>query len=286
MTTTDDTAPAPTSPLRWTALIALGFVTDFLDTLGVGSFATTSTALKLGHVTTDENIPGTLNVGHAIPTVVEALIYIVIIPLWLSHAENSFRVEPLTLITMVAAGALGAWLGAGRVSRWPRRTIQLALSVALLLTAGFITMRLLYSFPDEGTFGLTGPKLIIGILANALFGALCTLGIGNYAPCMALVALLGMNPTVAFPIMMGSAALFLPIGAIRFLKARRYNRNVVIGLTLGGVPGVLVAAFIVKSLPLTAVKWLVVGVLTYTSALMWMSAKQSAAAAAKVPAAA
>jgi uncharacterized membrane protein YfcA len=275
-----------TNPLRWAGLLSLGFITDFLDTLGVGSFATTSTALKLAKVTEDENIPGTLNVGHALPTIVEALCYIVIIPLWLSHAENSFRVEPVTLITMVGAGALGAWFGAGTVSSWPRRKIQLALSVALLLTAGFITMRLLYNFPDEGTFGLSGAKLMIAILANALFGALCTLGIGNYAPCMALVALLGMNPTVAFPIMMGSAALFLPVGSIRFLKAGRYHRPTVIGLTLGGIPGVLVAAFIVKSLPLTAVKWLVVGVLTYTSVLMWLSAKRSAAPAAAEPTAA
>jgi uncharacterized membrane protein YfcA len=281
------TAPSsPTSPTRWAGLLTLGFVTDFLDTLGVGSFATTSTALKLAKVTEDENIPGTLNVGHALPTIVEALCYIIIIPLFLEHAENSFRVEPVTLITMVGAGALGAWFGAGIVSGWPRRTIQLALSGALLITAGFITMRLLLNFPDQGTFGLSGTKLIIAILANALFGALCTLGIGNYAPCMALVALLGMNPTVAFPIMMGSAALFLPVGSIRFLKAGRYHRPTVIGLTLGGIPGVLVAAFVVKSLPLTAVKWLVVGVLTYTSALMWLSANRSAAPAAAEPTAA
>ena len=277
--TTDTAAPAGRpSASRWAGLLSLGFITDFLDTLGVGSFATTSTALKLAKITDDENIPGTLNVGHALPTVTEALCYIVIIPLWLTHAENSFTVEPMTLITMGAAGGLGAWLGAGVVSGWPRRTIQVALSIALLITAGFITMRLLHNFPSEGAIGLTGAKLVIAVLANALFGALCTLGIGNYAPCMALVSLLGMNPTVAFPIMMGSAALFLPLGAIRFMKAGRYDRPTALGLTIGGIPGVLVAAFVVKSLPLTAVKWLVVGVLVYTSVLMYLSAKKGAPA--------
>jgi uncharacterized membrane protein YfcA len=279
MPATPDTAPRSAHPAPWPALLSLGFATDFLDTLGVGSFATTSTALKLGKVTEDENIPGTLNVGHALPTILEALCYIVIIPLWLSHQENSFTVEPITLITMVGAGALGAWFGAGVVSGWPRRTIQLWLSVALLITAGFITLRLLHNFPEQGAIGLTGVKLVVAVLVNALIGALCTLGIGNYAPCMALVALLGMNPTVAYPIMMGSAALFLPIAGIRFIKTGRYDKRTAVGLTLGGLPGVLVAAFIVKSLPLTYVKWLVVFVLVYTSMLMWLSARKSAVAA-------
>lgn len=255
---------ARTSAVRWTGLIALGFVTDFLDTLGVGSFATTSSALKLAKVTQDENIPGTLNVGHSLPTVLEAVLYITVI-----------QVEPPTLISMILAGGLGSWLGAGVVVRWPRRTIQRALAAGLLATAVFITVRLLYHYPEQGALGLHGLKLTIAILANALFGALCMLGIGSYAPCLALVSLLGMNPKAAFPIMMGSAAVFLPLGSIRFLKAGRYDRPTVIGLAIGGLPGVLVAALIVKELPLDYVRWLVVGVLTYTSALMWMSSGQS-----------
>jgi uncharacterized membrane protein YfcA len=259
----------PTAPragaLRWAGLFSLGFVTDFLDTLGVGSFATTSTALKLFRVCEDEYIPGTLNVGHSLPTILEAVLYITVI-----------QVERVTLVSMIVAGGLGAWFGAGVVAHWPRRTIQRALGFALLVTAAFIAMRQLHLFPPGGdALGLTGGLLIVGILANALFGALCTLGIGNYAPCMALVSLLGMNPTAAFPIMMGSAAVFLPVGSMRFLKAKRYDRDAVIGLAIGGLPGVLVAALIVKSLPLDVVRWLVVGVLTYTSVLMWMSARRT-----------
>lgn len=255
-----------TGPLKWTGLIALGFVTDFLDTLGVGSFATTSTALKLGKVCEDEYIPGTLNIGHALPTILEAVLYITVI-----------NVERFTLVSMIAAGAAGSWLGAGIVSGWPRRTIQRALAVALAATALVITLRQLGLFPPGGeALGLSGGLLVIGIAANAVFGALCTLGIGNYAPSLALISLLGMNPTAAFPIMMGSAAVFLPVGGLRFIKSGRYHRDTAIGLTLGGLPGVLVAALIVKSLPLDAVRWLVVGVLTYTSALMWISSRRTA----------
>ncbi len=245
-------------------LLGLGFVTDFLDTLGVGSFATTSTALKLGKLVEDEDIPGTLNVGHSIPTMLEAILYITVI-----------EVELVTLVAMIGASALGAWFGAGIVAGWPRRTIQRALAAGLLATATFILLREVRVFPAGGdALALTGVALIIGVLVNMLIGSLTSLGIGNYAPCMALVSLLGMNPIAAFPIMMGSAALTLPLAAARFIPARRFDRRVALGLTIGGIPGVLVAAFLVTSLPLVAVRWLVVGVLIYTSALMWRSALQ------------
>jgi len=251
---------------RWPLLLALGFGTDFLDTLGVGSFATTSSALKLGKMVEDEDIPGTLNVGHAIPTILEAFIYITVI-----------RVEIVTLVLTIAGGPIGAWFGAGAVSRLPRRKIQLGMAVALLLTAVFIMLRQLHFFPQGGdALGLTGGLLLLGIAANVAIGALATLGIGNYAPSMAVVSLLGMNPTAAFPIMMGSAALILPAAALRFVKTGRYDRRTALGLTLGGIPGVLIAAFLVKSLPLDAVRWIVVGVLIYTSMSMWLSARNEA----------
>ena len=250
-------------PPRWPLLFTLGFGIDFLDTLGVGSFATTTTSLKLGKLVADEDIPGTLNVGHSLPTILEAILYITVI-----------QVETITLVSMITAGAVGAWFGAGIVSQLPRRKIQIGMAIALLVTALFITLRQLHLFPPGGdALGLNGGAFIAGVATNLILGALATLGIGNYAPSMAVVSILGMNPTTAFPIMMGSAALLLPVAAIRFIKSGRYDRPTALGLTLGGIPGVLVAAFIVKSLPLDAVRWLVVAVLLYTSVMMWLSAK-------------
>jgi uncharacterized membrane protein YfcA len=263
----------PARPPRWPLLISLGFGIDFLDTLGVGSFATTTTALKLGNLVDDEDIPGTLNVGHSLPTIVEAILYITVI-----------QVEIVTLVSIIAAGAIGAWFGAGIVCRLPRRKIQLGMAVALLVTALFITLRQLHFFPPGGeALGLTGGALVAGIVANMVIGSLASLGIGNYAPSMAVVSILGMNPTTAFPIMMGSAALILPAAAIRFVKSGRYDRPTALAMTIGGIPGVLVAAFIVKSLPLDAVRWLVVAVLLYTSVTMWLSARNEARTAAMSP---
>ena len=261
--------PTEVRTRSWPTLLGLGFVTDFLDTLGVGSFATTTSALKLGRMVEDEDIPGTLNIGHALPTALEAALYITVI-----------EVRTATLASMIAAGILGAWFGARLVSRWPRRRVQRAMSIALLVTAAFVVLRQLKVFPPGGdALGLDGLPLAVAVLANAFISALTGLGIGNYAPCMAVVSLLGMNPTAAFPIMMGSAALILPVAALQFRATGRFDRRVALGLTLGGIPGVLAAAFLVKSLPLDAVKWLVVGILAYTSCMMWRSARAEERAA-------
>ena len=115
-------------------------------------------------------------------------------------------------------------------------------------------------------------RLAIGVIGNFFLGALMTLGIGLYAPCMILVSLLGMDPHAAFPIMMGSCAFLMPVGGIRFVRTGRYHLKAALGLTLGGIPGVLIAAFLVKSLPLDAVRWLVVIVVIYTASILLRSA--------------
>ena len=173
--------------------VGIGFLSDFLDTLGVGSFATTTSMFKLGNIVADENIPGTLNVGHAVPTFAEAIIFILVVD-----------VEMTTLVLMIAAAVAGAWIGAGVVSAWPRRRIQLGMGTLLFVAAGIIVARLTKTVPGGGdALGLAGARLAAGLAGNFVLGALMTLGIGLYAPCRAiLVSLLGMNVTTAFPIMM------------------------------------------------------------------------------------
>ncbi|HVA28691.1 MAG TPA: hypothetical protein VNF68_10945 [Candidatus Baltobacteraceae bacterium] len=242
--------------------LGIGLVTDFLDTLGIGSFAPTTSLFKFFKLVPDEKIPGTLNAGHTLPTVVEALIYTTII-----------GVDPITMISMIVAAVLGAWLGAGLVARWPRRYVQIGMGSALTAAAVLFALKDLQLFPVGGTaLGLTGSTLAFAIFANFCLGALMTIGIGLYAPALILISLLGMDPRAAFPIMMGSCAFLMPIASIRFIKFDAYTFKAALGLTLGGLPGVLVAAFIVKSLPLFWVYWLVVIVVLYAAYTMLRSA--------------
>ena len=248
--------------------LAIGFGTNFFDTLGIGSFATTTTLFRFWRLVRDEWIPGTLNVGHTLPVIVQAILFTTLVP-----------VESTTLVAMIAAAVLGAWLGAGVVARWPRQRIQMGMAICLFGAAALMALTALNLMPGGGeALALTGPKLVAGVVGNFVLGALMTLGIGLYAPCMILISLLGMSPTSAFPIMMGSCAFLMPIASVRFMKAKRFDLKASLGLLLGGLPAVLIAVYIVGSLPLGVVRWLVVVVVIYTASGLLRTARRERAA--------
>ena len=247
------------------AQTAIGFVTNFFDTLGIGSFAPTASIYKLTRMVPDALIPGTMNVGHTLPVVVMAYIYISIV-----------EVDARTLTILIGSSVLGAWLGADLVSRLPRRPIQIGIGIALIIAAVLMALSQLGFFPVGGeTLGLDGKLLIAAAVGNLALGALNTIGVGLYAPCMIMIALLGMDPRAAFPIMMGSCAFLMPVGSSRFVQRGAYSPRPALGLTLGGIPAVTIAAFIVKSLPLQTLRWLVVFVATYAALTMLRSASRN-----------
>lgn len=246
----------------WVKVGIIGFITNFFDTLGIGSFAPTTALLKAFKQTKDKVIPGTLNVACTIPVVTEAFIFMTVI-----------EVEPFTLIGMLSAAAIGAWVGAGIVSKLPEKKIQITMGIALFVTAFLMFASKMGWMPGGGeAIGLEGGKLVFAIAANFVLGALMTAGIGLYAPCMALVYFLGMSPSVAFPIMMGSCAFLMPVASVKFVKEGAYDRKASLGITLGGIVGVFIAAYIVKSLPLNVLGWVIILVILYTSTTMLLSA--------------
>lgn len=248
--------------------LGIGFLTNFGDALGIGSYAPTTALFKFRGRPSDELIPGTLNVGSVAVGLAETFIFVTII-----------AVDPTLLIAMIVSATIGAWLGAGVVSRMPRRAIQLLMGAALLIAATFFVIGNLGFFPVGGLArSLAGWRFAIAVFANFVFGALNTIGIGWYAPSMVVLALLGMNPVTAYPIMMGTGGIMLPVAGIRFLRTGRFAWGPSLGMTIGGVVGVLIAAFIVKSLPLHALRWLVAAVVSYAAAAMLRSARAGATA--------
>lgn len=248
--------------VSWLKTGLIGFVVNFFDVLGIGAFAPQTALLKFTKQTEDRVLPGTLNVANTIPVLIQALIFITVI-----------EVEPITLILMLLSAAAGAILGAGIVSKMSEKKIRLTMGIALLITAGFMFAGKMQWIQGGGTaIGLSGIKLIIAVVVNFLLGALMTAGIGLYAPCMAMVFALGLSPQVAFPIMMGSCAFLMPPASIKFIKEGAYNRKAAIGMALPGIIAVLIAALIVKSLPLDTLRWLVILVIVYTSVVMLRSA--------------
>ncbi len=243
-------------------MLLTGFVTNFFDTLGIGSFAPTTAIFKFTKMVPDEWIPGTLNAGHTIPVILQAFLYIAVI-----------EVEITTLLSLILSAVVGSWIGAGWVSRMPKQKVQLGVGFAL--GVGFLVLlaRQLDWYPAGGTaLGLEGWKLLVAVCLNGLFAAISTLGIGFYAPCMTMIGLLGMNPIAAFPIMMGSGAFLMPVASARFVREGAYSAPAALGLTYGGLLGVPLAAFVVKSLPLETARWLVMVVVLYAAVAMLRSA--------------
>jgi uncharacterized membrane protein YfcA len=242
----------------WVKAGIIGFVVNFFDVLGIGAFAPQTALLKFTKQTEDRVMPGTLNVANTVPVLLQAIIFITVI-----------KVEPVTLILMLLSAAAGAIIGAGIVSNLSEKKIRLTMGFALLITAGFMLAKNMNWIQGGGdAIGLQYGKLVIAVIVNFILGALMTTGIGLYAPCMALVFALGMSPQVAFPIMMGSCAFLMPPASIRFIREGAYNRKAAVAMAIPGMFAVLIAAFVVKSLPLDTLRWVVIIVILYTSMIM------------------
>lgn len=244
--------------------VVLGAVTNFFDTLGIGSFAPTTAWLKLRKLVPDSFMPATLNAGHALPTVAQALIFITLV-----------KVDPALLAGCIAAAVAGALVGAPIVTRLPVRGVQAVVGLALLIAAGLYAMKNLGLMPGGGS-ALTLPpaQFALAIGLHFVLGVLMTFGIGLYAPSLILLSLMGLDPVAVFPIMMGACAFLMPVSGMRFVRAERINLKVVLGLALGGIPAVLLAALVVKSLPLEIIRWGVVVVVLYAAALLLNSARR------------
>lgn len=246
--------------------LGIGLLCNFLDGLGIGSYAPTTALYKFRGRPSDELIPGTLTVGSVAVGIAETVIFVTVI-----------AVDPKLLVAMVASATAGAWLGAGVVSRMPRRAIQLFMGAALLIAAVTFVMSNLGASPLGGAArGLTGWAFAVAVAANFVFGALSTIGIGWYAPSMAVLALLGLAPIAAFPIMMASGGIMLPVAGLKFLRTGRFAWGAALGMTLGGVVGVLIAVFVVKGLPVRALRWFVAAVVAYAAVVMLRSARRPA----------
>lgn len=242
--------------------IGLGAVTNFFDTLGIGSFAPTTAYMKLRKMAPDSYFPAILNAGHALPTVTQALVFITLV-----------QVDPILLLSCIVAAVVGAWVGEPIVVRSPVRVVQGVVGLALLIAATLFAMSNLNLMPGGGeAITLPTTLFIIAVVGHFVMGILMMFGIGLYAPSLVLLSLLGLNPAAAFPIMMGSCAFLMPISSVRFVQSERIDLRIVLGMAIGGIPAVLLAAFVVKSLDLVTLRWLVVVVVLYAAGLLLRSA--------------
>src|ERR1044071_1453177 len=259
--------------------IGLGAVVNFFDTLGIGSFAPTTAWLKFRQLTADRLIPPTILVGLTVPAVLESIIFLF---------QLGVKVDPILLTGCVLACTVGGMIGAPLVHRTRVWIVQLIVATGLLLAALAYGMTNLHIFPGGGTASALPIALtILAIAANFIFGILLNYGVGNYAPTLVVLSLMGMDPRLCFPIMAGAAALMGSSAGIRHIKTGNLDLRVVIGLTIGGIPAVFVAAYLVVSMKLELLRWLVLIVVLYAAAIMahaaWLGRKEHKAEGGTAP---
>ena len=257
--------------------VVLGAVTNFFDTLGIGSFAPTMAWLKFRRMTPDRLIPCTLLPAHSLPAMAQSAIFLVLLGVF---------VDPALLVGCVIAFVVGVVIGAPLVIRTKVWVVQLVAAIALVVAATFYALTNLDLMPGGGTAtGLPPLLMIAAIAANFLFGILVNFGVGHYAPSLVMLSLMGMDPRLSFPIMATAGALAGAGGTLRHIAIGEIDLRIVIGVAIGGVPAVLVAAFLVREMPIEMLRWLVIVVVLYAAAVMLRSAAtgRREAKAARVP---
>ncbi len=240
----------------------IGFIANFLDTLGIGSFAPSSAGFKLTKSVDDIMVPGTLNVGDTVPVCVEAFLFFGFVDM-----------DILTLVLMLVASVIGSFVMADIVTKFDRKKVRYALFIGLFILATVVLMKTLSigPFGTTGTaLGLRGWKLVVAVVGNFIFGALMSIGVGLYAPCMAMVLALGMDAGCAFPAMMGSCAYLMAFGnGPKFIAQGRYDMVACWTQAIFGAIGVYVAYKFVSSLPLSVLT-IVICVVVYITAFLYL----------------
>ena len=244
--------------------IALGAVTNFFDTLGIGSFAPTIAWLRFRRLVDDRLVPLTMLSGYTIPSILQGVIFLILL---------GVKVDPWLLLACMIAMVAGGYAGVPIAARAPIRLVQAVVGTALIVAAFFYVLSNLGLMPPGGTAtSLPLALAVVTVAAHFVFGVLLSFGVGNYAPTLAMLSLMGMDPRLAFPIMAAAAGFAGTTAAARCIRTVKLDLRLVLGLTLGALPAVLIAAFIVKEMPLTLLRWLVVVVVTYAGVMLLATA--------------
>lgn len=247
--------------------IAVGAAVNFFDTLGIGSFAPTLSWLKLRAKLPDRLIPCTMIVACTLPTMLQAAIFLTLL---------GVHVDALLLIAYSVALLAGGLVGQRLVVRVRVWIVQAVVAAALLIAAALYALSNLHLMPVGGlATALPWPLMLAAVAASFVMGVLLNFGIGHYAPSLLMLSLMGMDPKLAFPIMATGGALAAAVISGRHVVAKVADLRIAIGFLLGGIPGVLVAAFVVKDMPVEWLRWLVIAVVIYAATVMLREAFRS-----------
>ncbi len=240
--------------------LLVGAVVNFFDTFGISSFAQTTAWMKFRKLVPDRLIPPTMIAGLTPPAMAESIIFLILL---------GVKVDPVLLFGAAMATFIGGLVGAPLVVRARAWIVQAIVAVGLTIAGIANVLGIFGQLPVGGSASGLPPSLtIISIAVSFLLGLLANFGVGNYAPSLVMFSLMGMDPHYCFPIMASGASLMGAGSSIRFIKVPEIDLRIVVGLTLGGIPAVLVAALIVKKMDVDILRYVITVVVFYTAVVM------------------
>jgi uncharacterized membrane protein YfcA len=242
-------------PGRLLVQAPVSFLLNFLSGFGVSDYVICTALYHKTGWAEPRKLPGTLNTQSTLPVLVFALAYL-----------SSVQVDIRTLLPLLAADMLGAFLSPRLTMSLPVRRIRQILACGLLFAGCAILANKLELVAVGGqATSLQGFKLAAGVICYFIIGALKAMGVASYPLAMTATFFLGLHPLVSYPLMMGGGALAAPLILIRYVKLDGYMRKLtLLGATVG-VAGGAIAVFTVKTLDISLLQWLVVGVVFYAA---------------------
>jgi len=242
----------------------LGAIVNFFDTFGISSFAQTTAWMKFRKMVPDRLIPPTMIAGLTPPAMAESIIFLILL---------GVRVDPVLLFGAAMATFVGGVVGAPLVVRARTWLVQIIVAIGLTMAGIAYVFGFLGMLPVGGTAsGLPMGLTSVAIAVSFVLGLLANFGVGNYAPTLAILSLMGMDPHYCFPIMASGASLMGAGSSMRFIKVPEIDLRIVVGLALGGIPAVLMAALIIKKMDVEVLRYLITVVVFYTAVVMARSA--------------
>ena len=232
----------------------IGFVSNLLDTVGIGSFAVIVAMRRiLGVMPDDVKLIGSMNIQAVITALAQMLIFL-----------HYIQLDLTTMLVAIAMITLGGFLSGLFATRIKTSLVRIIMLIAFIITGIllFLIQMDILSFLNN-SHAIKGMRLIFFAIFMLIAGSLPAFGVGYYSLVKTSIFLFGVNPIIAFPIMATASSYQMPVTAITFMRSGKFYARSSILLAVFGVIGVFIAAPLISFVDPYTLKWILFVVVIY-----------------------
>jgi uncharacterized membrane protein YfcA len=216
----------------------IGFISNLLDTVGIGSFAVIVAMRKmLGVMPDDVKLIGSMNIQAVITALAQMLIFL-----------HYIKLDLTTMLVSIAMITLGGFLSGLIAVRINKAIVHNVMLIAFIVTGILLFLIQLDVLQFTSTSdAITGIRLGIFAIFMLIAGMLPAFGVGYYSLVKTSIFLFGVNPIIAFPIMAAASSYQMPVTAITFMSKNKFYTKSSILLAIFGLIGVFIAAPLIST---------------------------------------